>query len=89
MDWYEYITNYTLGIRHYLLKEKPETLPHARALLRRLYVLDRLASLLFYCLIIWFLYLYWNTILYSFEAMFDISKDIIVNRSLFHRTASN
>lgn len=35
VDWTKYIQNYILGARHYLLKEKPETLPAARIFLRR------------------------------------------------------
>lgn len=31
----EYLLNYILGTRLYLLKEKPESLPKARALLKR------------------------------------------------------
>ena len=35
IDWYDFIRNYILGARLYLLKEKPETLPKARKLLKR------------------------------------------------------
>lgn len=31
----EYLLNYILGTRHYLLKDKPETLPKARAMLKK------------------------------------------------------
>lgn len=35
VDPKEYLVNYILGTRHFLLKEKPETLPKARATLKR------------------------------------------------------
>lgn len=35
VDQQDYIKNYILGTRHFLLKEKPETLPKARKLLQR------------------------------------------------------
>lgn len=80
IDWEDYITNYIRGARHFLLKEKPETLPQARILLRRLYLLDKLVSVLFYGLICWVFYSNWDNILYSFEAMFDVTKNILSQR---------
>lgn len=35
VDTTEYLRNYILGTRHFLLKEKPESLPKARAMLKR------------------------------------------------------
>lgn len=80
IDWNSYLGNYILGARHFLLKEKPETLPKARVLLRRLYLLDKLVSILFYGLILWLIYSYWNNIIYSVESVFDKSADFINQR---------
>lgn len=80
IDWDEYIRSYILGARHYLLKEKPETLPKARVLLQRLYVLDKVVSILFYGLIGWFFYSYWNSIIYGCETMFDVTRDAFIHR---------
>lgn len=77
INWDEYIGNYILGARHYLLKEKPETLPKARVLLRRLYLLDKFVSLIFYGLILWLIYSYWQNIIYSFEAVLDGTSTFI------------
>lgn len=35
IDIKTYLRNYIIGTRHFLLKEKPESLPKARALLKR------------------------------------------------------
>lgn len=35
IDCNEYLLNYILGTRHFLLKEKPESIPKARAMLKR------------------------------------------------------
>lgn len=80
IDWDEYIGHYILGARHFLLKEKPETLPKARVLLRRLYLLDKLVSVLLYALIFWIIYSYWNSIIYSFESVLDHSAGFINQR---------
>lgn len=35
INWHEYMEKYVLGVRRYLLKEDPSTLPKARMRLRR------------------------------------------------------
>lgn len=84
IDWDVYIGHYILGARHFLLKEKPETLPKARIFLRRLYLLDKFMSLVFYALILWLIYLYWSNIIFSFENFLDQSADFI-NQRFAHR----
>lgn len=84
INWTEYIGNYISGARLYLLKEKPESLPKARILLRRLYILDKLISILFHALILWLVYSYWNNIIYSFESVLDYSTSLI-NRRLMKK----
>jgi fatty acyl-CoA reductase len=46
IDWSTYMELYVLGVRQYLLKEKPETLPEARKRLRRLYYATQATKLL-------------------------------------------
>ncbi|CAL7951768.1 unnamed protein product [Xylocopa violacea] len=41
IDWPSYIEHYILGIRHFILKESPDTLPAARSNLKRLYWLHK------------------------------------------------
>ncbi len=55
VDYDDYIKNYVLGIRHYLLKEKPETLPKSRKTLRKLYLLDKFCKASFFVMILYFL----------------------------------
>lgn len=45
INWCEYIENYVLGVRKYLLKEEPRTLPKARANLKRLYLISQMMKL--------------------------------------------
>ncbi|XP_046743270.1 putative fatty acyl-CoA reductase CG5065 [Diprion similis] len=41
IDWPAYLEQYILGIRHFILKESPETLPAARSYITKLYWLHR------------------------------------------------
>lgn len=80
IDWDEYIGHYILGARHFLLKEKPESLPKARTVLRRLYLLDRLVSVLLYGVVFWLMFSYWNNIIYSFESVLDYTAGVMNHR---------
>jgi len=53
VEWDSYIKSYVLGTRHYCLQEDPATLPKARTHLKRLYLIDRTVTALFYLLIMW------------------------------------
>lgn len=81
VDQTEYINNYILGARHFLLKEKPETLPAARALLFKLYLLDRFVSLLFWGLALWVFWSNLENILYGCETMFEGTRNLLSHRS--------
>ncbi|EZA60709.1 hypothetical protein DMN91_002292 [Ooceraea biroi] len=41
IDWPSYLENYILGIRHFILKESPDTLPAARSHITKLYWLHK------------------------------------------------
>lgn len=88
INWDEYIGHYILGARHYLLKEKPESLPQARILLRRLYLLDKLVSMLFYGLLFWLIYSYWTDIVYSFETISNTTSEFINQRFIKNKIES-
>lgn len=80
INWDEYIGHYILGARHFLLKEKPDSLPRARILLRRLYLLDKLVSVLLYGSALWLMFTYWTNIIDAFESVLDYSRDFIDRR---------
>ena len=52
-DWKKYLDNYCLGTRHYLLKNKPETLDSSRKHLKRLKYLHYFVQCLFAFIIYW------------------------------------
>ncbi|XP_060532881.1 putative fatty acyl-CoA reductase CG5065 [Cylas formicarius] len=56
IDYNEYMKNYILGARKYCVHEEPDTLPHARKLLKRLYYLDVFKNILLIGLVLWVLY---------------------------------
>lgn len=70
--------DYILGTRHYLLKENPETLPAARANLKRLYYLDKLTTLIFYGLVFYFMWSYIDVITDSFQYVFESVRDVVI-----------
>ncbi|KAI8433367.1 hypothetical protein MSG28_015408 [Choristoneura fumiferana] len=45
IDWDAYIESYVLGIRRFLFKESPDTLPRSRTLIRRLHIVHVLTQL--------------------------------------------
>jgi fatty acyl-CoA reductase len=61
VNYDEYIKNGTLRVRYYLLNDKPETLPKARATLRKLYFLDKFCKASFFVLILYFLLKIYNS----------------------------
>lgn len=56
VNWDVYISDYIRGMRTYILGESDETLPYARKVLRRLYILDWASKILFFTLTFWFLW---------------------------------
>ncbi|XP_061381673.1 putative fatty acyl-CoA reductase CG5065 isoform X1 [Danaus plexippus] len=56
IDTADYLKNYVLGVRHFVCKEDPSTLPRAKKIHRIRYILHIFAQTLFYSLIAWFLY---------------------------------
>ncbi|KAG5682531.1 hypothetical protein PVAND_011878 [Polypedilum vanderplanki] len=56
IDYNDYILNYILGIRKFILNESLSSLPKARAKLMRLYYIDKLLKIFFCGLIIYIIY---------------------------------
>lgn len=52
IDWPSYIESYVLGIRHFIFKENPESLPKARKELQKLFWIHKFSQL-FTLLLIW------------------------------------
>ncbi|XP_063710096.1 putative fatty acyl-CoA reductase CG5065 [Culicoides brevitarsis] len=73
MDWRPYLLEYTKCTRTYILNEPPETLPKARANLKRLYYLDRFVQLCVYGFILYLLWSYMD----CFVNVFEYTKNAI------------
>lgn len=71
-----------MGARIFLLKEKPETLPKAKANLKKLYYLDRFVTIVFYGLVLYFFYTYLGSILGAIENVFDGTRDLMFPQNL-------
>lgn len=56
VNWDIYISDYIRGMRTFILGESDDTLPYARKVLRRLYILDWASKILFFTLTFWFLW---------------------------------
>jgi len=55
IDPVPYLTDCVLGARQYLMKEDPSTLPRCRRNLKMLWFLDKVVTVLFYMLLLWFI----------------------------------
>lgn len=56
INWEEYIRTYIYGMRTFMLNETEDSLPKARMLLRRLYILDRVVKITLFvvlCSLLW------------------------------------
>ncbi|XP_014371686.2 putative fatty acyl-CoA reductase CG5065 [Papilio machaon] len=56
LDEEEYLKDYVLGARHYVLKEDPNNMPRARKLNNIRYVVDMITKIILVGLFLWFLY---------------------------------
>lgn len=63
LNYADYYRDYILGIRRFILKERPENLPKARSMMRILWILDRFVSFLFYGIVMYLIYSYLDKIL--------------------------
>lgn len=51
INWEQYIRTYIYGMRTFMLNETEDSLPKAKILLRRLYILDRIVKIAFFVII--------------------------------------
>ncbi|EDV94977.1 putative fatty acyl-CoA reductase CG5065 [Drosophila grimshawi] len=79
VNWELYISNYILGVRRYIIGESDDTLPHARKVLRRQYILDLVSKILFFTLIFWFLWTHLDGFLEKSDAFIRSSLYSIYN----------
>lgn len=76
VNWDVYISDYIRGMRTYILGESDDTLPYARKVLRRLYILDWASKILFFTLTFWFLWTHLDG--------FIEKSDIFIRSSLYN-----
>ncbi|EDS29031.1 fatty acyl-CoA reductase 1 [Culex quinquefasciatus] len=79
LDYSTYFLNYVLGIRQYVLKEPPETMPKAKRLLRKLYIMDKLVQAAIHTLILWLIWSYWKIVIGPIQLVLDTSIEAINN----------
>lgn len=68
----EYIKTYIIGMRQFLLKESPDTLPKAKKLLTRLYIMHLLTQFIVIGSIFWFLWARIDGIFAGIEGFFSL-----------------
>lgn len=68
----EYIKTYIMGMRTYLLGESPETLPKAKKLFRRLYIMHLVTQFIVFGSIFWFLWARVDGIFAGIEGFFSL-----------------
>ncbi|XP_034659810.1 putative fatty acyl-CoA reductase CG5065 [Drosophila subobscura] len=77
LNWETYISTYIMGMRTYIIRESPSTLPYARKVLRRLYILDWVSKVLFFTLTFWFLWTHLDGFVESGDAFIRSSLSSI------------
>uniref|UniRef100_A0A182PEG6 Fatty acyl-CoA reductase n=1 Tax=Anopheles epiroticus TaxID=199890 RepID=A0A182PEG6_9DIPT len=71
INYQTYLHDFILGARQYILKEAPETLPRARKLLRKLYIMDKIVQIGLYLLGLWLAWTYLEVVTGSIQFVFD------------------
>uniref|UniRef100_A0A0A1XHC5 Fatty acyl-CoA reductase n=1 Tax=Zeugodacus cucurbitae TaxID=28588 RepID=A0A0A1XHC5_ZEUCU len=77
VNWELYIRGYIIGIRKYILGESEDTIPKAKKVLRRLYILDRITKYTIGILIFWFLWAHLEFFVEQSDAIIRSSLHII------------
>lgn len=73
----EYIKTYITGMRVFLLDETEETLPKAKKLLTRLYILHVVAQIIVFGSIFWFLWSRIDGIFAGIEGFFALPFELL------------
>ncbi|EAA03772.5 AGAP002279-PA [Anopheles gambiae str. PEST] len=71
INYKTYLYDFILGARQYILKEAPETLPKARKLLRKLYIMDKIVQIGLYLFGLWLAWTYLEVVTGSIQFVFD------------------
>ncbi|XP_053669822.1 putative fatty acyl-CoA reductase CG5065 [Anopheles nili] len=71
INYQSYLYDFILGARKYILKEEPETLPKARKLLRKLYIMDKIVQVGVYMFGLWLAWTYIEVVTGSIQFVFD------------------
>nr|CAD7268996.1 unnamed protein product [Timema shepardi]CAD7580630.1 unnamed protein product [Timema californicum] len=82
----QYLKDCLLGGRQYCMKEPLSSLPRCRRILKVLYVVDKLWSILFYGLLLWLVYSYSETARYVLDTTTEYIRTVPVIRSLSKRS---
>ncbi|XP_052868592.1 putative fatty acyl-CoA reductase CG5065 [Anopheles cruzii] len=75
INFESYLHDFILGARQYILKEGPETLPKARKLLRKLYIMDKIVQIALYLCGLWLAWTYIEVVTGSIQFVFDSAID--------------
>ena len=70
-------------MRVFIVKESLESMPQCRRTLRRLYILDRFVTYLFYGLVFWFLWTYIDRMMSGLENIFSLPVKMYQKHSRF------
>lgn len=79
VNWDVYISDYIRGMRTYILGESDDTLPYAKKVLRRLYILDCVSKILLYTVTFWFLWTHLDGLVEKSDVFIRSSLYIIYN----------
>ncbi|XP_050663549.1 putative fatty acyl-CoA reductase CG5065 [Leptidea sinapis] len=77
IDWDAYIESYVLGIRRFLFKESPETLPKSRKVLRRLHIVHTISQVVAVFILWRFLFSRSNALRNMWRSILDFLTRII------------
>ncbi|XP_035773855.1 putative fatty acyl-CoA reductase CG5065 isoform X2 [Anopheles albimanus] len=88
INYKTYLHDFILGARQYIVKEAPETLPKARKLLRKLYVMDKIVQIGLYLIGLWFVWTYIEVVTGSIQFVFDSVIDRLRTSMHGHDTST-
>ncbi|XP_055849110.1 putative fatty acyl-CoA reductase CG5065 [Episyrphus balteatus] len=78
INWEQYIRAYIHGMRTFMLNETEASLPKAKKLLRRLYILDRIAKCIFFGIIFTLLWMNVDTMMERGDAIIKNSLNLFI-----------
>ena len=79
VNWEAYIRTYIMGMRTYILGESELTIPYAKKILRRLYILDRVVKLMICVFIFWYLWTHLDGLVERSDVLIQNTLQTIYN----------